>query len=183
MHFDEAITSTPRDFMNDEESSKKFIRVTTKRFCDIYEDFAKLLQPLRIGGHLSSTQETRKAILLSFLKNSDYKLYYVAGEGDGERDVEFDQEDNFGWMHTWVSVAKENSDSTLNSLTIGIESSECHIEVGERKDPRKSLIDTDNQSWWSLGMVMTETVESKNLTRNSVMELVDKASQNLGIHL
>ena len=183
LHFDEAITSTPRDFMNDEESSKKFIRVTTKRFCDIYEDFAKLLQPLRIGGHLSSTQETRKAILLSFKKNSDYKLYYVAGEGDGERDVEFDQEDNFGWMHTWVSVAKENSDSTLNSLTIGIESSECHIEVGERKDPRKSLIDTDNQSWWSLGMVMTETVESKNLTRNSVMELVDKASQNLGIHL
>ena len=92
-------------------------------------------------------------------------------------------DDRYGWMQAWVSVTKANADGTLNSLTIGIEANECHIEVGERKDPLKSLIDTDNQSWWSPDKVMTKKINSNDLKKESVTEFANKASQELGIQL
>lgn len=183
LHFKQAIAATRPEFMEDEKSSKEFIRVTTERFCDIYEDFAKLLQPLNIGECLSSIQKHRRDIMISFKKSDDYKFFYVAGDGDGERDVEFDVDDRYGWMQAWVSVAKANADGTLNSLTIGIEVNECHIEVGERKDPLKSLIDTDNKSWWSPDKVMTKKINSNDLKMESVTEFANKASQELGVQL
>ena len=184
LHFKQAITSTQSNFMNDEKSSREFIRVTAERFCDIYEEFAKLLQPLNIGSCLSPLQEARKSILLSFKKDDNYKLYYVAEE----RDVVFNADNNFGWMQAWVSVAKANDDATLNSLTIGIlqgsiDGAKCDIEVGVRKDPLKSLKDTDNQSWWNPGGVISKTIDSKELSLAGVTEYVDKASKELRIIL
>lgn len=183
LHFKQAIVATNPTFMEDEKSAKEFIRVTTDRFCDIYEDFTKLLQPLNIGGCLSPIQKNRKDIMISFKKSDNYKLFYVAGEGDGERDVEFDADDKYGWMQAWVSVAKTNADGTLNSLTIGIEANECHVEVGKRKDPLKSLMDTDNHSWWSPDMVITKRVNGDDLMKEGVIDLVSKASRELGVQL
>ena len=177
LHFKEAITSIPQNFMHNEKSAKEFIRVTADRFCDIYEEFAKLLQTLNIGKHLSPIQEDRKSILLSFKKDDNYKLYYVANE----RDVEFNADNNFGWMQAWVSVAKENNDGTLNSLTIGISQGSidgalCDVEFGVRKNPQTLLKDTDNQSWWKPDMVMTK--QFNQLILDGVKEFVDNSSKS-----
>ena len=153
LHFNDNIITIPKDFVYDKEKVTSFIKATKKRFCNIYADFAKLLEPLGIGENLSDIQEIRKRLLINY-KEEGCIFYYVAGEND----IEFDEHSNYGWMQTWVTVAKPNPDGTTNAITIGLpkrklEDSMFPVEIGVRKQPNKSLSDTDNHSWWHKNQV------------------------------
>lgn len=131
---------------------------------------------------MSTEQIARKNVMLRFLESekSGYRLYYVSGE----RDVEFAQDDNYGWIQPWVSVARSNDDGTMDSLTIGfpkesVDSSVCVVEFGIRKNPGKSLSETDNHGWWHKNSVKTKYLKISDLKEEEIRDIIGETFSHI----
>lgn len=153
LHFEKEIACTAtsennpplqKDFVYHEESVRKFIELTQRRFCNIYHDFLEILKPLRIGEVLSDAQEKRKQLLLEF-KTDSTELYCKSGENN----VVFTTEDSYCWILPSLSISTTNSDGMLTAITINLSQKQIgnpifSISVEIRQDSNMSSSDSDD---------------------------------------
>ena len=139
LHFEEDITSLRRGFINNEHSVQKFVELTAKRFCRIYNDFIEFLKPLKIGEQLSDIQQIRKQTLLNY-REDGYKLYHISGDNS----IEFTAEDNYGWMQPRVAISNTDSNGTQTTITIRLSRGKIVDQWFPVQIERKLLSDTDN---------------------------------------
>ena len=141
LHFEEEITSLRRGFIYNEQSVRKFVELTAKRFCRIYNDFIEFLKPLKIGEQLSDIQHKRKQTLLNY-REDGYKLYHISGDNS----IEFTAEDNYGWMQPRVAISNIDTNGTQTTITIHLSRGKIADQWFPVQIERKLTSDTDNST-------------------------------------
>ena len=141
LHFEEEITSLRRGFICNEQSVRKFVELTAKRFCRIYNDFIEFLKPLKIGEQLSDIQHKRKQTLLNY-REDGYKLYHISGDNS----IEFTAEDNYGWMQPRVAISNIDTNGTQTTITIHLSRGKIADQWFPVQIERKLISDTDNST-------------------------------------